>query len=52
MALATADDALATGALRSAHRALAAAERVVKEGVGGEAERTRIAALRDAIVGR
>jgi DNA-binding SARP family transcriptional activator/type II secretory pathway predicted ATPase ExeA len=52
LALAAADDALATDALRSAHRALAAAERVVKEGGGGEAERTRIAALRDAIVGR
>jgi DNA-binding SARP family transcriptional activator len=51
MALATADDALATGALRSAHRALAAAERVVKEGVGSAAEHQRIAALRDAIVG-
>jgi hypothetical protein len=52
MALATADDALATDAQRSAHRALAAAERVVKEGVGSAAEHKRIAALRDAIVGR
>jgi DNA-binding SARP family transcriptional activator/type II secretory pathway predicted ATPase ExeA len=50
-ALTTADDALATGALRSVRRALAAAERVVGEGVGGAAERKRIAALGHAIEG-
>jgi DNA-binding SARP family transcriptional activator len=49
LALATADDALASDAQRSAHRALVAAERVVGVGVGGAGERKRMAALRDAI---
>lgn len=49
LALATAEDALASDAQRSAHRALVAAERVVGEGVGGSGERKRMAALRDAI---
>ena len=45
-ALATADEALATGAARSVRRALAVAERLVASGVGEKAEPDRIVALR------
>ncbi|MGH7613153.1 MAG: AAA family ATPase [Gemmatimonadales bacterium] len=51
MAIATADDALAAGAVRSARRALTAADRVAGTGVGGRLERERIATLRGAIAG-